>query len=61
MTLVELYEQWLNLKIYPSKKSETIKRKYKSRVDTIRKLFGDRKVSEIKPSDYQKIMNMEKK
>lgn len=57
MTLVELYEQWLNLKIYPSKKSETTKRKYKSRVDTIRKLFGDRKVSEIKPSDYQKIMN----
>lgn len=43
--------------LYPSKKSETAKRKYKSIVDTIRKLFGDRKVFEIKPSDFQKIMN----
>ena len=57
MTLHQLYQEWLNLKIIPSKRSQTTKNKYIIRKKVIKKLFGDTPVSQIKPSKYQRIMN----
>lgn len=57
MTLYQLYQEWLNLKILPSKRSQTTKKKYILRKEVIRKLFGETPVSQIKPSKYQRIMN----
>lgn len=57
MTLSELYQEWLDLKILPSSRSEVTKKKYLMRKNVIKRLFGDKPVSQIKPSEYQKIMN----
>lgn len=57
MSLYQLYQEWLNLKILPSKRSQTTKDKYIMRKGIIKKLFGDTPVSQIKPSKYQRIMN----
>lgn len=57
MTLVELYQEWLDLKILPSKRSEVTKQKYIMRKRTIKKLFGNKRIAEIKPSYYQKVLN----
>ena len=57
MTLSELYQEWLDLKILPSSRSEVTKKKYIMRKRVIERLFGDKPVSQIKPSEYQKIMN----
>ena len=57
MSLYQLYQEWLNLKILPSKRSQTTKNKYIMRKEIIKKLFGDTPVSQIKPSNYQRIMN----
>ena len=57
MTLSELYQEWLDLKILPSSRSEVTKKKYIMRKKVIERLFGDQPVSQIKPSEYQKIMN----
>ena len=57
MSLYQLYQEWLNLKILPSKRSQTTKNKYIMRKGIIKKLFGDTPVSQIKPSKYQRIMN----
>ncbi|MDS8302865.1 tyrosine-type recombinase/integrase [Streptococcus pneumoniae] len=57
MTLSELYQEWLDLKILPSDRSEVTKKKYIMRKNVIERLFGDKPVSQIKPSEYQKIMN----
>ena len=57
MSLYQLYQEWLNLKILPSKRSQTTKNKYIMRKEIIKKLFGDTPVSQIKPSKYQRIMN----
>lgn len=57
MTLSELYQEWLDLKILPSSRSEVTKKKYIMRKKVIERLFGDKPVSQIKPSEYQKIMN----
>lgn len=57
MTLPELYQEWLDLKIFPSSRSEVTKKKYLMRKNVIKRLFGDKPVSQIKPSEYQKIMN----
>lgn len=57
MTLSELYQEWLDLKILPSSRSEVTKKKYIMRKKVIERLFGDKPVSKIKPSEYQKIMN----
>lgn len=57
MTLSELYQEYLDLKIFPSSRSEVTKKKYLMRKNVIKRLFGDKPVSQIKPSEYQKIMN----
>lgn len=57
MPLYQLYQEWLNLKILPSKRSQTTKNKYIIRKKVIKKLFGGTPVSQIKPSKYQRIMN----
>ena len=57
MTLVDLYQEWLELKIIPSSRQQTTINKFILRKKIIQKYFGNKKVSEIKPSDYQKAMN----
>ncbi|CVW28839.1 Integrase [Streptococcus pneumoniae] len=57
MTLSELYNEWLDLKILPSNRSVVTKKKYLMRKKVIERLFGNKSVSQIKPSEYQKIMN----
>lgn len=57
MTLLELYNEWLDLKILPSNRSVVTKKKYLMRKKVIERLFGNKPVSQIKPSEYQKIMN----
>lgn len=57
MTLPELYQEWLDLKILPSARSVVTKKKYLMRKKVIERLFGNKPVSQIKPSEYQKIMN----
>ncbi|CKI43318.1 TPA: tyrosine-type recombinase/integrase [Streptococcus pneumoniae] len=57
MTLSELYNEWLDLKILPSARSVVTKKKYLMRRKVIERLFGNKPVSQIKPSEYQKIMN----
>ncbi|HEU8894228.1 Integrase [Streptococcus pneumoniae] len=57
MTLSELYNECLDLKILPSNRSVVTKKKYLMRKKVIERLFGNKPVSQIKPSEYQKIMN----
>lgn len=57
MTLSELYNEWLDLKILHSNRSVVTKKKYLMRKKVIERLFGNKPVSQIKPSEYQKIMN----
>ncbi|WP_164304659.1 tyrosine-type recombinase/integrase [Streptococcus pneumoniae] len=57
MTLSELYNEWLDLKILPSNRSVVTKKKYLMRKKVIERLFGNKPVSQINPSEYQKIMN----
>ena len=57
ISLPELYQEWLDLKILPSSRSDVTKKKYLSRRVTLEKLFGDKPISQIRPSEYQRIMN----
>lgn len=57
MTLVSLYQEWLELKILPSNKSELTKQKYIARKKIIVELFGDEEISSIRGSDYQRALN----
>lgn len=57
ISLAELYQEWVELKILPSNRSEETKKKYLLRKKTIIKLFGDKKVTQIRASEYQRIMN----
>lgn len=57
MTLVSLYQEWLELKILPSNKSELTKQKYIARKKIIFELFGDEEISSIRGSDYQRALN----
>lgn len=57
MSLPELYQEWLDLKILPSNKSQQTKDKYIMRKNIIKRLFGSKPISKIKASEYQKIMN----
>lgn len=57
MTLVSLYQEWLELKILPSNKSESTKQKYVARKKVIIELFGNEKISSIRRSDYQRALN----
>ncbi len=57
ISLAELYQEWIDLKILPSNRSEETKKKYLLRKKTIIKLFGDKKITQIRASEYQRIMN----
>ena len=57
ISLPELYQEWLDLKIIPSNRSDVTKKKYLRRKVTLEKLFGDKPISQIRPSEYQRIMN----
>lgn len=52
ISLPELYQEWLDLKIMPSNRSDVTKKKYLSRKVTLEKLFGDKPISQIRPSEY---------
>ena len=41
ISLVDLYQEWLELKILPSSRSEETKKKYLLRKNTIERLFGN--------------------
>ena len=45
MTLPELYQEWLDLKILPSSRSDVTKAKYIMRKNVIVRLFGDKPVN----------------
>lgn len=57
MTLPQLYQKWFNLKIKSSNRSNETLRKYQYKLDKINELFGDKKIIDIKHSDYQLAMN----
>lgn len=57
ISLADLYQEWLELKILPSSRSEETKKKYLLRKNTIERLFGNKKVTQIRASEYQRIMN----
>ncbi|TQC27811.1 hypothetical protein DAD55_05895 [Streptococcus agalactiae] len=43
--------------VYRKNRSNVTKKKYQSRKVTLEKLFGDKPISQIRPSEYQRIMN----
>lgn len=43
ISLADLYQEWLELKILPSSRSEETKKKYLLRKNTIERLFGNKK------------------
>ena len=57
MTLPQLNQKWFNLKIKSSNRSNETLRKYQYKLDKINELFGDKKIIDIKHSDYQLAMN----
>ena len=58
MTMVELYQEWLEVKILPNKrKSELTKKKYIARKKIVIEFFGELKLLEITGSLYQRILN----
>ncbi|HEM9292017.1 site-specific integrase [Streptococcus agalactiae] len=57
VTLYDLWFEWFNLIIKPSDLADTTKNKYFTRGAIIKKLFGNQKVSKIKHSAYQRILN----
>lgn len=58
ITLIDLYQKWLDLKILPSNRSFETKKKYISRKNIVLKMFGNKPVSKIKASEYQRKMNI---
>ncbi|MCC9873337.1 site-specific integrase, partial [Streptococcus agalactiae] len=58
-SLYEWFQTWYDLKILPKKKiSQETKKNYQTYGETIKRLFGDRPIVEIKASQYQRIMNI---
>lgn len=58
MTLAELYQNYYDLKILSSNRSEQTLKKYRYYKTLIERLFPNEKISKIKPSEYQKKMNL---
>lgn len=56
-TLYELWLEWFNLTILPSNLAETTKNKYFARGSAIKRYFLNKKVSKIKHSEYQRVLN----
>ncbi|MDV5987576.1 site-specific integrase [Streptococcus canis] len=57
VSLYELWFEWYKLVIEPSNLSISTKKKYFARGTFIKKYFIDKKVSKIKHSEYQQILN----
>lgn len=58
-SLYDWYQTWYDLKIRPKKKlSKVTKKNYQTYGKTIKKLFGDRAIVDIKSIEYQRIMNI---
>lgn len=58
-SLYDWYQTWYDLKIRPKKKlSKVTKKNYQTYGKTIKKLFGDRAIVDIKSTEYQRIMNI---
>ncbi|EPV86460.1 tyrosine-type recombinase/integrase [Streptococcus agalactiae] len=57
MTLVELFNSWLNIEILPQAIQPQTKKKYLKRLAKIQEYFGDSKVSDIVRSQYQMFIN----
>ncbi|MDW7798765.1 site-specific integrase [Streptococcus canis] len=58
-SLYDWYQTWYDLKIRPKKKlSKVTKKNYQTYGKTIKKLFGDKAIVDIKSTEYQRIMNI---
>lgn len=57
LTLVELFDSWLEVEILPQKLDIDTKKRYKRRREVIKNYFGDMLVSDIVRSNYQKFIN----
>ena len=58
-SLYDWYQTWYDLKIRPKKKlSKVTKKNYQTYGKTIKKLFGNRAIVDIKSTEYQRIMNI---
>lgn len=57
MEIMRLWEEYYELKIEPSNRSDSTKEKFKHYGTTIKKYFGGMDISEIKGSFYQKQFN----
>ncbi|MCB5053489.1 site-specific integrase [Streptococcus mutans] len=58
-SLYDWYQTWYDLKIRPKNKlSKVTKKNYQTYGKTIKKLFGDRAIVDIKSTEYQRIMNV---
>ncbi|WP_195916581.1 tyrosine-type recombinase/integrase [Streptococcus gordonii] len=58
-SLVDWYQTWYDLKIRPKKIiSKVTKKNYQTYGETLKKLFGDKSIIDIKATEYQRIMNI---
>lgn len=57
MSLVELFDNWLNVEILPQNIDWDTKRKYLKRKEWLADYFGDLKLSQLLRSDYQSFLN----
>lgn len=58
MTLADLYQAWLDIKVLPNKKkSKSTKQKYMAKKKRVVEFFGDAPLSSITSSQYQQALN----
>ncbi|MCB4938447.1 site-specific integrase [Streptococcus mutans] len=58
-SLYDWFQTWYDLKIRPKKKlSRETKKNYQIYGETLKRLFGDKPIIDIKSSQYQRIMNV---
>lgn len=58
-SLYDWFQTWYDLKIRPKKKlSQETKKNYQIYGETLKRLFGDKPIIDIKSSQYQRIMNV---
>jgi len=58
-SLVDWYQTWYDLKIRPKKNiSKVTKKNYQTYGETLKKLFGNKSIIDIKATEYQRIMNI---
>lgn len=58
-SLYDWFQTWYDLKIRPKKNlSQETKKNYKIYGETLKRLFGDKAIVDIKATEYQRIMNI---